>query len=171
MSEILDQVKHSVDELRLWAKKSAARPDAAQRMIGFADICQNAADELVRLYGLTSALPPDLGNIHDLPQALLDELSVSKADELEDQIITAINSYRGEASLNQILVGLFRKFKVTQKRRFLMNKLYRMPSVWSVEGRKGVYTTKVPTVQEEDDEYDDPFPTINASDMDDEIPL
>lgn len=92
----------------------------------------------------TSALPPDLGNILDLPQELRDELSVAKTDDLEDQIVTVVNAYGGEASLDQILVGLFRKFEVVQKRKFLMNKLYRMQMVWSVEGRKGVYTTTEP---------------------------
>jgi hypothetical protein len=103
-----------------------------------------ASKRLFTLEGLTSALPPDLGNIHDLPQELLDELSVAKTDELEDQLVTVINAYGGEASLDQILVGLFRKFKVVQKRRFIQNKLYRMPMVWSVEGRKGYYTTTEP---------------------------
>ena len=53
----------------------------------------------------------------------------------------------GTATLDQILVGLNRKFKVAQKRRFLQNKLYRMPMVWSVPGRKGVYTTEPPEEQ------------------------
>lgn len=121
-----------------------ANPAWKERFERYAVITEAAKDELVRLYGLTSALPPDLGNVHDLPPELLEELSISKGDELEDQLVTVINAYGGEATLDQILVGLYRKFKVTQKRRFLQNKLYRMTMVWSVDGKKGVYTTTEP---------------------------
>ena len=117
----------------------------------YADVLEDAAAELVRLKGLTTALPPDLGNIHDLPQEILDELSIATADEIEDQIVTVINAYSGTATLDQILVGLFRKFGVAQKRRFLQNKLYRMTMVWSVPGKKGVYTTEEPEPESEDD--------------------
>ncbi len=123
------------------------------RFSGYAVDLEKAADELVRLYGLTTALPPDLGNVHDLPSELLEELSIAKTDELEDQLVTVINAYGGEANLDQILVGLYRKFKVSQKRRFLQNKLYRMDTIWSVEGKKGVYTTtkpESPSVKEHD---------------------
>ena len=113
-----------------------------------------AAAEMVRLYGLTSALPPDLGNIFDLPPELLEELSITKADELEDQLVTVINAYGGTASLDQILVGLFRKFGITQKRRFLQNKLYRMSMIWSVPGKKGVYTIEPPEKSQDADTDD-----------------
>jgi len=115
-----------------------------QQIQGFIRDLDATAEELVRLYGLTSALPPDLGNVYDLPDELLEELSISKGDELDDQLVTVINACGREASLDQILVGLFRKFGVKQKRRFLQNKLYRMPMIWSVEGKKGVYTTIEP---------------------------
>ncbi|MCZ0811110.1 hypothetical protein N5A93_02595 [Roseovarius sp. EGI FJ00037] len=121
-----------------------AAPQWRDKFERYADLLEATKDELVRLYGLTSALPPDLGNVHDLPPELLEELSIAKADELEDQLVTVINAYGGEATLDQILVGLYRKFKVTQKRRFVQNKLYRMEMIWSVEGKKGVYTTKDP---------------------------
>lgn len=123
---------------------SSASPQWKGKFELHATSLESASAELVRLYGLTSALPPDLGNVHDLPPELLEELSISKGDELDDQIVTVINSYGGEATLDQILVGLYRKFKVSQKRRFMQNKLYRMPMVWSVDGRKGVYTTTEP---------------------------
>ncbi|MEM8692509.1 MAG: hypothetical protein AAGG57_11560 [Pseudomonadota bacterium] len=125
-----------------------ANPAWQARFERFADQMEAASGELVRLYGLTTALPPDLGNVHDLPADLLEELSISKGDELDDQIVTVINSYGGEASLDQVLVGLYRRFKITQKRRFMQNKLYRMPMVWSVDGRKGVYTTNEPSDME-----------------------
>jgi hypothetical protein len=142
MSEHIESVKGVASFFREQARDAKGSWPAQFNM--FADRLDKARDELVRLYGLTSALPPDLGNIFDLPPELLGELSIAKTDELEDQLVTVINAYGGEASLDQILVGLFRKFQVSQKRRFLQNKLYRMPMVWGVDGRKGIYTTKEP---------------------------
>lgn len=146
MPEHVENVNKAFEELRDWAEQVRAdnRGGPYQRLDSIADLLAEVPDELVRLYGLTSALPADLGNVHDLPPELLEELSVAKTDELEDQLVTAIRAYGDEASLDQILVGLFRKFKVAQKRRFLQNKLYRMETVWGVTGRKGVYTTTEP---------------------------
>ena len=146
MTEYVEKVKAALVDLRDWADKNRAadRPDPAKKLDALADLLEPVLSELIRLYGLTSSLPADLGNIHDLPPELLEELSVAKTDELEDQLVTVIRAYGDEASLDQILVGLYRKFKVTQKRRFLQNKLYRMETVWGVPGKKGVYTTTEP---------------------------
>ena len=114
---------------------------------GHAQTLKHACDHIASLEAMTSALPPDLGKLDDLPEALLTELSVTKTDTLEDQLVTAINAHGGTASLDQILVGLYRKFSVIQKRRFVQNKLYRMTMVWSVPGKKGVYTTEPPKEQ------------------------
>ncbi len=177
MAESIENVKAAVVYLRRLYER--VRPDMKDEMAGHADNLELAADDLVRLYGLTSALPPDLGNIYDLPAELLKELSVSKTDELEDQLVTVINAYGGEASLDQILVGLFRKFEVQQKRRFIQNKLYRMDTVWSVEGKKGVYTTTEPPEDETSkanghSAYDSnaSYPNSASSfDLDDDIPF
>lgn len=146
MSENIESVKQVVADLKKWSRQNRenGRESVADKFDALVVPLEDAVSEMVRLYGLTSALPPDLGNIHDLPSELIEELSVGKGDELEDQLVTVINAYGDEASLDQILVGLYRKFSVTQKRRFIQNKLYRMPGVWNVEGRKGVYTTSEP---------------------------
>src|SRR5690349_20672713 len=77
---------------------------------------------------LTAPIPKSLGDLSDLPDELIRELSVKRTDELEDQILTVMRACDGGkvVDLNQILVGLYRKFKVVQNRRFLQNKLYRM---------------------------------------------
>ena len=154
-------------------QKGTGRPDKATHLEAFAQRLDDVVSYIVHLEGLTSALPPDLGNIHDLPQELLDELSVSKTDEIEDQIVTVINAYDGEATLDQILVGLYRKFRVVQKRRFMQNKLYRMSMVWSVPGRKGIYTTTEPIESSEDDEIETLIGSVSQQeDKDDsEIPF
>lgn len=143
MAEYVESVKAVASFLRAAAEKNQ-NADTRALLYQHADTVELAADELVRLKVLTSALPPDLGNVYDLPAELLEELSIAKTDDLEDQLVTVINAYGGEASLDQVLVGLYRKFKISQKRRFLQNKLYRMDTVWSVDGRKGFYTTSKP---------------------------
>lgn len=164
----------SVNRIAAFFREQAetANPQWKDKFANFATALEAAKDELVRLYGLTSALPPDLGNVHDLPPELLEELSIAKSDELEDQLVTVINAYGGEATLDQILVGLYRKFKVSQKRRFIQNKLYRMSMVWSVDGKKGVYTTSDPEIGDLIGkplyEFDEGQPT---TELDDEIPF
>ena len=146
MSEHTDSVKEAMDLIRKSADAlKDHHPDKAIERSFLVGRLEVAIEYIGNLEVLTSALPPELGNINDLPQELRDELLVGKTDEIEDQIVTVINAYGGEASLDQILVGLFRKFQVVQKRKFLMNKLYRMPMIWSVEGRKGIYTTTEPS--------------------------
>ena len=169
MSEHSEAIENVSRYLRSHADRStnAGKHDLAAELDSYAAVLEAAMDELVRLSKLTTALPQGLGNLHDLPQELLGELSVSKTDEFEDQLFAAINSYGGQASLDQILVGLFWKFSVVQKRRFTQNKLYRMTKanvLWSVGGKKGVYSTTEPnepeTISEEvmnDDSDEIPF--------------
>ncbi len=171
MAESVESVKAVSVFLRSAVEKNA-NPDTKAKLAAFADVVDAAVDDLIHLRGLTSALPPDLGNIYDLPAELLEELSIAKADDLEDQLVTVINAYGGEASLDQVLVGLFRKFKISQKRRFIQNKLYRMDMVWSVDGRKGFYTTikpdEVPDILSPDHLRDLKETSV---DMEDEVPF
>ncbi len=150
MSECSESVKRIAIVMRRAASqsKNAGKQEKASEFDGYADQLEQVGKELVRLAKLTTALPSDLGNLHELPQELLNELSVAKTDEFDHQLVTVINSYGGEASLDQILIGLYKKFAVTQKRRFTQNKLYRMTKagvVWSAGGKKGIYTTSEPS--------------------------
>ncbi|MEI9931767.1 MAG: hypothetical protein WDM89_14825 [Rhizomicrobium sp.] len=61
-----------------------------------------------------------------LPEELLRELSSANADVLERQILSVLRALDGGGDLDQILIGLYRKYHVIQKRRFLQNKLWRM---------------------------------------------
>ena len=102
-------------------------------------------------------LPSGFDDLADLPEELRAELSHPQADEIETQLHAVIVALDGTADLDQILVGLYRRFGVVQKRRFLQNKLYRMSGrglVHSVPKRRGVYTTK-PVEQEPEQEDDD----------------
>jgi hypothetical protein len=84
-----------------------------------------------------------LGDISDLPPSLKAELNVSEADQAETQILEVIGSFDGFAAVDEILVGLWRKFKVETKRRTLASKLYRMTKkrlIHSVPKRRGFYS-------------------------------
>ena len=87
-----------------------------------------------------------LDNLDGIPEELLKELNVTKMDDLEEEIIDVLkNGYSGLANIDEIMVGLFRKYSKITKRQFIMNKLYRMAKdkkICSVEGKKGVYETK-----------------------------
>ena len=147
-------VKEIASYLRDLSKRFKS-DDSRARVAMYAATLEDAANEIINLRELTTALPPEIGNIHDLPEEVLVELSIATADEIEDQLVTVINACGGTATLDQILVGLYRKFKVAQKRRFLQNKLYRMPMVWSLPGKKGVYMTEQPKEEPESDAEED----------------
>lgn len=119
-----------------------------------------AAEEIDRLTDLTTAIPHPLEKISDLPPSLIAELSSVKVDELEDQVVTVVNAFGGTANIDEILVGLYRKFKVEQTRKFMLNKLYRMMKadlLYSLPGRKGLYSTqRPPEGASEPDEEEEP---------------
>lgn len=85
------------------------------------------------------------GDLSDLPEELKSQLNVGKSDELEEQIVWVMNNYYdGVANIDEILIALYRKFGVIQKRTFVVNKLYRMGQtgcVFSIKGKKGAYRT------------------------------
>ena len=146
MTDSLD----SVNQLARSYRRAATRADdqkVSAANIKWAELLESVATELTELRQKTKLLLKHLGDLSDLPDELLSELSGLEVDELEDQLVSVIKAYEGEADLNQILVGLYRKFKVVQKRRFIQQKLYRMSQrglVWTVPGRKGHYSTSEP---------------------------
>lgn len=79
----------------------------------------------------------DVGDLSDLPAELLSELSVAQIDVLERQILSVLEALGGSADLDQILIGLYRKHQIVQKRRFLQNKLWRMVRKGRVQKPKG----------------------------------
>ena len=87
-----------------------------------------------------------LDNLYGIPEELLKELHITKLDDVEEEIIDVLrNAYNGIANIDEIMVGLFRKYNKITKRPFIMNKLYRMAKdkkICSVQGKKGVYETK-----------------------------
>jgi len=88
-----------------------------------------------------------LGDLSDLPEALRKQLNAAKMDDLEEKILQTVRKrYGGAASIDEIMVGLFRDFEyVTEDRRMMANKLYRMTKAGHLERvakRKGVFKLK-----------------------------
>ena len=84
------------------------------------------------------------GDISDLPEALRKQLNVGQLDDLEEKIIQTLKTrYQCVASVDEILIGLYRDFGfIGDDRKFIANNLYRMTKsgiLRSVKKRKGVY--------------------------------
>ena len=88
-----------------------------------------------------------LGDLSDLPEALRKQINTRKMGDIEEKILKTMRQrYDGIATIDEILVGLFRDFQyVTEDRRTLAGKLYRMTRAGHLEGvpkRKGVWKVK-----------------------------
>lgn len=81
-----------------------------------------ALDTLVRGAGETAAP----ATADELPPELLKELRIPSADEIGNRITTVLNDLGGSGNLDEILVCLYRRFGVIEKRRVVQNKLWRM---------------------------------------------
>ena len=65
-------------------------------------------------------------DLTDLPEELLKELRLGPRTSLDAQILDVFNALGGTATLDEVLIGLYRKFAVVQKRRFVQNAIWRM---------------------------------------------
>ena len=88
------------------------------------------------------SLAPD--DLEDLPEELIEELSISSGDKTEFAIIRLLEEADSSIiSLDQLLVGLYRKTGEIHKRQTTTSRLYRMSQkglISNVPGRKGVYS-------------------------------
>lgn len=144
MPEPLDNVKALAAELRRSAQATELE-DAprARRLQERSDALEAVCHELEEARKRLRPIPSSYGDLSDLPEAVLSQLNLSKVDELEQQMRDIIAAANGEEiGLDSIIIELYRRHKVVQERRFIMNKLYRMANkgiINSVEGKKGVY--------------------------------
>lgn len=120
------------------------------------ELLMNRINENPELLNVRSAVSaPRLGlsweEIHGLPQELLEELSISESDKTEFIISSLITELGGVASLDRLLVALYRQSGEITKRAALNQRLYRMVQkelICSVPGKKGVYS--IHPISEED---------------------
>lgn len=93
----------------------------------------------------TSGVAVTWEEAQELPEELLAELSISETDKAEFQVLSIIDAQGGTASLDRILVEYYRATGEIMKRQTMTNRLYRMATkdlIWSVAGKKGIYTTQ-----------------------------
>lgn len=165
MPDALEAVKVLVRNYRKWAADNTEeKPAIAARQAEWADSLDLLIAEILEARARLRSVTNSLGDLSDLPDAVLAELSVTKIDDLEQQMRDIIASGEGEVGLDVVIVELYRRHKTIHPRRFVMNKLYRMAQkglIQSVDGKKGVYTTgykRKPT-------------SAFDSDLDDDVPF
>ena len=177
MADSLDFVKALAAEQRRLATENsdAAR---AKSQIERAKNFENVVSELETARKRLRPIPTSFGDLSDLPEEVIAQLSLTKVDELEQQLRDIVASGDGaEVGLDAIIIELYRRHKVIHERRFIMNKLYRMSQkgvISGVEGRKGVYAI-VPAGKIDwgaADPWEAPLPRGESGDeLDDDIPF
>lgn len=91
------------------------------------------------------SITPD--HLIGLPENIVQQLNITETDRFEANVVNLINTAGGTMLLDNILIGLYLMTKEVHQRQPLSNKLYRMARkemIFSVPGKKGVYTTKKP---------------------------
>ena len=92
--------------------------------------------------------------LEGLPPELLEELNITEADRADFAVLSVLDEAGGVLSLDKLLIGLYRKTGEVHKRTQLNSRLYRMMqkgSVFSVPGKKGVYSTHQMSDEEADE--------------------
>lgn len=144
MPDALVKVKTLVADFKRWAREmEGEKPDLAKRHAERAEFLGMVVRELEAARKRLLTVPAEYGDLSDLPPSVLAQLNLTKTDELEQQMRDIVAAADGnEVGLDTIIIELWRRHRVEQERRFIMNKLYRMAQkgiIHSVEGRKGVY--------------------------------
>lgn len=120
-----------------------------------ADILTGEAEKYEQIIGLLksqtnhiTSLKPSIyvfpDELKDLPPDLLKQLNISSSDKQDFQIIEAIDSVGGVASIDKILIAYYHLTKQVFERQKLMAKLYRMANkglLYSHPSKKGIYGT------------------------------
>ena len=112
-------------------------------------------EELSQRPKVNSSSPSTLSitkqDLEDLPEQLIKELSISDSDLIEFMLYELAEDNGGMISLDQLLIGLYKKTGEVHKRASVTSRLYRMGQkgmIFSVAGKKGVYSTTQPSEEE-----------------------
>lgn len=167
MPDALVKVKALAADLRRWSRElESERPEISRRHAERASDVEAVAHELEAARKRLLPVPAEYGDLSDLPPSVLAQLNLTKIDELEQQLRDIVAASDGkEVGLDTIIIELWRRHKVEQERRFIMNKLYRMAQkglINSVEGKKGSYYLSKPWAAAKGSFVDD---------LDDDIPF
>lgn len=162
MDKGLDTLKLLNTMFTKWAS-DAADPSTAEVWSRHAEGVRVAQAELETLRRWAKPIPAKYGDLSDLPEELVNQLSGVKTDDLEDVIYTIVKSSQEPVELDQILIEIFRRTGKVEERRFINNKCYRMTSkgiLAQVPKKKGLYI--IPKI----DEKPSPVPDIDFIDPD-----
>lgn len=133
--EILKEIKESINKSinkskSKFASESISKEDKEELLLN--DILNNP--ESLTPFAISS-----------IPADLKDEISLTDTDKFEIEVINLINKAKDKRmSLNNLLVALKLTTGIAHSRSTLNNRLYRMVKkdiLFSVPGRKGLYTT------------------------------
>lgn len=129
--EILKEIKESINKNKSkFASESISKEDKEELLLN--DILNNP--ESLTPFAISS-----------IPADLKDEISLTDTDKFEIEVINLINKAKDKRmSLNNLLVALKLTTGIAYSRSILNNRLYRMVKkdiLFSVSGRKGLYTT------------------------------
>jgi len=86
----------------------------------------------------------DTNNISDLGENIVSELKLSKMNS-GDQQLMELFSIKPQLTIDQIIIGIFRKFGVEKKRGWVTSRLYSLVKkgkLQKVEGINGSYELK-----------------------------
>lgn len=81
--------------------------------------------------------------VEGLPPELVEELSISGGDRTDFTVLRVVEATGGIASLDRILIGIYRETGEITKRSTLTSRLYRMCQkglLYNVPNKKGVYS-------------------------------
>lgn len=145
---VKDQVEYQEKQAeRFLARKEASKAKAAQGRAAMFRQMLLDIEAQERPAPRKAAIDPvrlSPADIEDLPAELLGELSLNESDKKEFVILDIINEVGGIASLDRILVSLYRRTGEIEKRPKMVSRLYRMTSKGLISAhptKKGIYST------------------------------
>lgn len=128
LQSLIDSMIHDIEQAGQEAPSNRVTPD----------------DPLFALLESPTALTPD--QLRDLPQDLIDQLQISESDKFQWGVVDLISrSYGQTMSIEVLLIALYRTTGKIYERVDLSNRLYRLTRkgvLYTVQGRKGFYTTR-----------------------------
>lgn len=81
----------------------------------------------------------DVSSVDDLPQELKKELKKKNLNANDDKILELFLD-KSDLTIDEILIGLYRKHKVIQKRSWVSNRLFSLSKAGKIKKtKKGVY--------------------------------
>jgi hypothetical protein len=145
-----------LSELLLYLKRheGRARPVGRPQNRQERESVASAACNATHSPALKLARQQDRYDLSDLPPELLEELSEQARREVGHQLIEIIDGRGGTATLDEILIDLYRKYKKVGKRANVAKRLLflsRRGLCGLVPGASGYYTTAKPARYELED--------------------